>query len=76
MENYQNHNLAVITKNTYSIDTFLTASRTYVKKKSVLPAIEITMFYYSGDMYSRYYSRFFDCLAHPNLGATLATDQK
>ena len=27
-------------------------------------------------MYSRYLSRFFDCLAHPNLSATLATDQK
>ena len=25
---------------------------------------------------SRYLSRFFDCLAHPNLSATLATDQK
>ena len=24
----------------------------------------------------RYHSRFFDCLAHPNLSATLATDQK
>ena len=24
----------------------------------------------------RYHSKFFDCLAHPNLGATLATDQK
>ena len=24
----------------------------------------------------RYLSRFFDCLAHPNLSATLATDQK
>ena len=24
----------------------------------------------------RYHSRFFDCLAHPNLCATLATDQK
>jgi hypothetical protein len=29
-----------------------------------------------GIMYSRYHSRFFDCLAHPNLIATLATDQK
>ena len=27
-------------------------------------------------MYSRYLSRFFDCLANPNLSATLATDQK
>ena len=26
--------------------------------------------------HSRYHSRFFDCLAHPNLSATLATDQK
>ena len=25
---------------------------------------------------NRYHSRFFDCLAHPNLSATLATDQK
>ena len=25
---------------------------------------------------TRYHSRFFDCLAHPNLSATLATDQK
>ena len=25
---------------------------------------------------SRYHSRFFDCLAHPNISATLATDQK
>ena len=25
---------------------------------------------------TRYLSRFFDCLAHPNLSATLATDQK
>ena len=24
----------------------------------------------------RYHSKFFDCLAHPNLSATLATDQK
>jgi hypothetical protein len=35
---------------------------------------------YSGSLvhnpYSRYHSRFFDCLAHPNLSATLATDQK
>ena len=28
------------------------------------------------DMYIRHHSRFFDCLAHPNLSATLATDQK
>ena len=27
-------------------------------------------------LFSRYHSRFFDCLAHPNLSATLATDQK
>ena len=27
-------------------------------------------------MANRYLSRFFDCLAHPNLSATLATDQK
>ena len=27
-------------------------------------------------LHSRYHSRFFDCLAHPNLSATLATDQK
>ena len=27
-------------------------------------------------IYSRHHSRFFDCLAHPNLSATLATDQK
>ena len=28
------------------------------------------------NFYSRHHSRFFDCLAHPNLSATLATDQK
>ena len=28
------------------------------------------------DMPTRYLSRFFDCLAHPNLSVTLATDQK
>jgi hypothetical protein len=28
------------------------------------------------DVYTRYLSRFFDYLAHPNLSATLATDQK
>ena len=27
-------------------------------------------------LYSRHLSRYFDCLAHPNLSATLATDQK
>ena len=27
-------------------------------------------------LFARYLSRFFDCLAHPNLSATLATDQK
>ena len=28
------------------------------------------------DLYNRYILRFFDCLAHPNLSATFATDQK
>ena len=28
------------------------------------------------DIQIRYLSRFFDCSAHPNLGAALATDQK
>ena len=27
-------------------------------------------------LFIRYLSRFFDCLAHPNISATLATDQK
>ena len=29
-----------------------------------------------GPLSIRYHSRFFDCLAHPNLSATMATDQK
>ena len=29
-----------------------------------------------GNLGNRHLSRFFDCLAHPNLSATLATDQK
>ena len=29
-----------------------------------------------GKLKTRHHSRFFDCLAHPNLSATLATDQK
>ena len=31
---------------------------------------------YTPYMHIRYLLRFFDCLAHPNLSATLATDQK
>jgi hypothetical protein len=34
--------------------------------------IDFHMYY----VVSRHFSRFFDCLEHPNLSATLATDQK
>ena len=32
--------------------------------------------YVDDSLVIRYHSRFFDCLAHPNLSAVLATDQK
>ena len=33
-------------------------------------------FYKAGYVFNRYLLRFFDCLAHPNLSATFATDHK
>ncbi len=38
-----------------------------------LKTVKITLNIFA--VYSRYLLRFFDCLAHPNLSATFATDQ-
>ena len=45
--------------------------RNLLDQKSSLPTFSCFI-----DLDSRYHSRCFDCIAHPNLSATLATDQK
>ena len=43
---------------------------------NVVPNYLLLLYITLGTIYIRYLLRFFDCLAHPNLSATFATDQK
>ena len=64
------------------IETFLSSLTLSTSLSTFLAAATFFMFLKNWNKYkwegtkNRYFSRFFDCLAHPNLIATLATHQK